>query len=109
MKIQIATCNDGSPVFWTDETSSSRYGIGTVSLGNYSGELVGEDFGPADRIPGTDFIGHPGRTSAKIATDYVTMDRACAAQNQRNPIATEEEVEILSRFCAQWPTGPQIA
>src|SRR3989304_298270 len=30
---------------WTDETSSSRYGIGTIEIGD-------QDYGPADVVPG---------------------------------------------------------
>jgi hypothetical protein len=110
MKIQIAVVangeDSGKPIVWTDETSGSRYGIGVVSIAD-----EGPDFGPADEIPGTDYEGTPGRTAAQICADAVAMDRNQASNSFDHPegFITSEQVEILRRFCAQCPDGPQIA
>lgn len=104
MKIQITVSQDGNPVFWTNETSSSRYGIGAVSLGTLGEhKLIGDDYGPADIVPRTE-----GRSAAQICADMVLMDRHNAESNYHEPYCTAEEVSILARFCAQWPDGPQI-
>lgn len=109
MKFKIAIVsngvNVGKPAMWTDETSSSRYGIGCITIGD-----EGPDFGPADYILGTDFAGTPGRTAAKVCADAVLMDRDQASRSYENQegFITPEQVEILRRFCSQWPDGPQI-
>lgn len=98
MRFQIAIISNGEkagqPICWTDETCSSRYGFGVLNVG-------AEDFGPADVIPGTDLPGRTGRTSGKICVDAVVMDR-------NHGFITTEQVDILRRFCSQWPDGPQI-
>lgn len=104
MKFQIAIVANGPkvgiPIEWTNETCSNRYGIGCISDGE-------TDYGPGDIIPGTDFPGLPGRTAARICADYVVMD--WSVSRDREPSATQEQVDILRRFCAQDQFGPQVA
>lgn len=104
MKFQIAIIANGpkvgTPIHWTDETCSSRYGIGCISDGD-------TDYGPNDIIAGTDYPGQPGRTAAQICADYVKMDASVSEQNG-GYLATQEQVNILRRFCSQNPLGPQV-
>lgn len=107
MKFQIATCHNGTAIYWTDETSSNRYGIGTVSLGNNKGELIGNDYGPTGVVPDSDFAGYLGRTAAQIAYDCVLMAQHFAGGGKSQIGA--EQIRRLARFCSQCPTGPQIS
>lgn len=79
--------------WWTDETCSTRYGIGTIEIG-------GVDHGPADLVPHDTL----GRTvAAWLCDSYSWVDRYGRAGSY-----SKEEIEILRRFCSQWPDGPQF-
>ena len=80
-------------VWWTDETCSSRYGIGTISFD-------GDDHGPADIVPGDSL----GRTVAQWLCDSYSW----GTRYGRDGFYSQEEIEILRRFCSQWPDGPQF-
>lgn len=80
-------------VVWTDETASSRYGIGTIQIGD-------QDHGPADLVPHDTL----GRTVAQ----YLCDSYAWGNQYGREGFVTAEQIAILRRFCAQWPQGPQF-
>lgn len=80
-------------VYWTDETSSNRHGIGTISIG-------GVDHGPSDRLPGD----KTGRTIA----DLVCSSYAWGRRYNVNGFYSFDEIEKLRMFCAQWPEGPQF-
>lgn len=96
MKILIGKMvMDGKKVdaCWTDETSSSRYGIGTIEIGN-------QDYGPADLVPEDEC----GRTIAQWLVD------SCAWGDRygRKGFYSSDELSVLKRFCSQWPEGPQL-
>ncbi len=81
-------------MIWTNETSSSRYGIGCVQVG-------GVDCGPKD-IPS----GEPwGRTVAQL----VVLAYSTALDGKNNTeFPNDTEVETINRFLAQDPEGIRV-
>lgn len=80
-------------IYWTDETSSNRYGFGTICFEDW-------DYGVKDLVPGDKLK----RTVAQWLCDSYLWGSKYGRDGYYNP----EEMEILKRFCSQWPDGPQF-
>lgn len=91
MKIKIPNTDN---MVWTDETCSSRYGIGCV-------QVDGTDYGPKDIPAGEQY----GRTVAQLVV--LAYSAALDAKNNTE-FPSNNEVETINRFLGQDPEGLRV-
>lgn len=91
MKIKIPNTEN---MVWTDETSSSRYGIGCV-------QVDGVDYGPKDIPAGEQYR----RTVAQLVV--LAYSIALDAKNNTK-FPSNNEVETINRFLSRDPDGIRV-
>src|SRR5512137_1311041 len=92
MKFLIAK-TDFLEARWTDETPASRSGIGSI-------DINGIDYGPADMVPGDG--------AGRCVAQWLCDSRGWGDRYGRTGPYSKQEIQILRRFCSQWPEGPQF-
>lgn len=92
MKIQI---NDR--MTWTDETPTSRYGLGCI-------QIQGQDYGPADKYPGDNWDRTVGM---HVIISYLLKLDPRACDGEWTP-PTVAEINTINKWLSQDPDAGYI-